>query len=100
MQFQTIERVRVGRAKCPIEASIIDHRPLCEERSRFREKARIHKLSLDELLRNFRHLITNASAEGFKSRIQHLDAAARGYRNLHHYRTRIQFYCETASSSS
>ena len=37
--------------------------------------------------------LTNATAEGFNSRVQSIKSAARGFRNFENYRTRILFYC-------
>ena len=48
---------------------------------------------LDGLLSYFRHRVTNATAEGFNSRIQSIKSAARGFRNFQNYRLRILFYC-------
>ena len=51
------------------------------------------KKHLDGLLNYFDHRITNATSEGFNSRIQSIKSAARGFRNFANYRTRILFYC-------
>lgn len=51
------------------------------------------KRHLPKLLTWFRHRITNATAEGFNSRIQSIKSAARGFRNFNNYRTRILFFC-------
>lgn len=48
---------------------------------------------LEGLLSYFRHKITNATSEGFNSRIQSIKSAARGFRAFENYRTRILFYC-------
>ena len=48
---------------------------------------------LDGLLGYFRHRVTNATAEGFNSRIQSIKSAARGFRSFKNYRLRILFYC-------
>jgi transposase len=58
-----------------------------------REVAKTLKRHLPELLSYFRHRITNATAEGFNSRIQSIKTAATGFRNFENYRTRILFYC-------
>lgn len=55
--------------------------------------ALILKNHLDGLLSYFRHRVTNATAEGFNSRIQSIKSAARGFRNFENYRLRILFYC-------
>ena len=51
------------------------------------------KRHLPSLLTWFRHRITNATAEGFNSRIQSIKSAARGFRNFNNDRTRILFCC-------
>jgi len=51
------------------------------------------KKHLDGLLSYFRHRVTNATAEGFNSRIQTIKSAARGFRSFKNYRLRILFYC-------
>jgi transposase len=51
------------------------------------------KNHLDGLLSYFRHRVTNATAEGFNSRIQSIKSAARGFRSFKNYRLRILFYC-------
>jgi len=48
---------------------------------------------LDGLVNYFSHRVTNATAEGFSSRIQAIKSAARGSKKLESYRTRILFYC-------
>ena len=48
---------------------------------------------LPEILSYFRYRITNATSEGFNSRIQSIKSAARGFRDFQNYRTRILFYC-------
>ncbi len=48
---------------------------------------------LDGLLNYFEHRVTNATSEGFNSRIQSIKSAARGFRNFANYRIRILFYC-------
>ena len=51
------------------------------------------KSHLEGLLNYFNHRVTNATAEGFNSRIQAIKSAARGFRKFENYRTRILFYC-------
>ncbi len=51
------------------------------------------KNHLDGLLSYFRHQVTNATSEGFNSRIQSIKSSARGFRNFSNYRLRILFYC-------
>ena len=51
------------------------------------------KTHLEGLLSYFRHRVTNATAEGFNSRIQSIKSAARGFRKFENYRLRILFYC-------
>ena len=48
---------------------------------------------LPEILSYFRHRITNATNEGYNSKIQSIKSAARGFRAFENYRTRILFYC-------
>lgn len=55
--------------------------------------AKMLKRRLNNILTWFRHHISNATAEGFNSRIQSLKSAARGFRNFQNYRTRILFFC-------
>jgi transposase len=50
------------------------------------------KEHLHGLLSYFNHRITNAVTEAFNATIQSLKAAARGFRNFDHYRTRILFF--------
>lgn len=58
-----------------------------------RKVAKMLKNHLDGLLNYFDHRVTNATSEGFNSRIQSIKSAARGFRNFENYRTRILFYC-------
>lgn len=51
------------------------------------------KNHLEGLLSYFRHCVTNATSEGFNSRIQSIKSAARGFRSFANYRLRILFYC-------
>lgn len=51
------------------------------------------KRHFERIVTWFEHRITNASAEGFNSKIQALKSAARGFRKFENYRTRILFYC-------
>jgi transposase len=55
--------------------------------------AKIFRRHVDGLLSYFRHRITNATSEGFNSRIQAIKSAARGFRDFKNYRTRILFFC-------
>jgi transposase len=55
--------------------------------------AKMLKRHLDGLLNYFNHRVTNATAEGFNSRIQSIKSAARGFRCFENYRIRILFYC-------
>ena len=45
------------------------------------------------ILANIVFGITNATCEGFNSRIQSIKSAARGFRSFKNYRTRILFFC-------
>jgi transposase len=51
------------------------------------------KSHLGGLLNYFEHRVSNATAEGFNSRIQAIKSAARGFRKFENYRIRILFYC-------
>ena len=55
--------------------------------------ARMLKSRLANIVTWFRHPISNATAEGFNSRIQSIKSNARGFRNFNNYRTRILFFC-------
>jgi len=55
--------------------------------------ARMFKRHLKGILAYIKHRITNATSEGINSRIQHLKASARGFRNFENFRTAILFYC-------
>lgn len=55
--------------------------------------ARILRGRLDRILTWFTSPISNATSEGFNSRIQALKSAARGFRIFEHYRIRILFFC-------
>jgi hypothetical protein len=51
------------------------------------------KRHLDRILSWFCHHISNGMAEGYNSRIQSINTASRGFRNVANYRTRILFFC-------
>lgn len=55
--------------------------------------ARLLKRHLPGLLAYTRHRITNASAEGFNSKIQMIKSIARGFRSFPNYRAAILFHC-------
>ena len=55
--------------------------------------AKMLKRHIENILTYVKHRITNAFAEGINSRIQHIKATARGFRNFENYRTSILFYC-------
>lgn len=55
--------------------------------------AKMLKNRLPNILSYFRHGITNATSEGFNSRIQSIKASARGFHAFDNYRTRILFHC-------
>lgn len=57
------------------------------------EVARMLKRHLKGILAYIRHRITNATSEGINSKIQHLKASARGFRNFENFRVAILFYC-------
>ncbi len=58
-----------------------------------KEKARMIKNHLPNLLTYFKHSISNAVAEGLNSKIQTVKANARGYRSFDGFRNSILFYC-------
>jgi transposase len=55
--------------------------------------AKMLKSRLANILTWFTHPISNATAEGFNSRIQSIKFNARGFRNFQNYKTRILFFC-------
>ena len=58
-----------------------------------KEKARMIKNHLANILTYFKHRISNAVAEGLNSKIQTVKANARGYRSFSGFRNSILFYC-------
>ena len=58
-----------------------------------KEKARMIKKHLPNILTYFKHRISNAVAEGLNSKIQTIKANARGYRSFEGFRNSILFYC-------
>ena len=58
-----------------------------------KEKARMIKDHLPNILTYFKHRISNAVAEGLNSKIQTVKANARGYRSFDGFRNSILFYC-------
>jgi len=58
-----------------------------------KEKARMIKNHLPDILNYFKYPITNAVAEGLNSKIQTVKANARGYRSFDGFRNSILFYC-------
>jgi transposase len=58
-----------------------------------KEKARMIKAHLTNILTYFKHRISNAIAEGLNSKIQTVKANARGYRSFEGFRNSILFYC-------
>ena len=58
-----------------------------------KEKARMIKSHLPNMLTYFEHGISNAVAEGLNSRIQTVKSNARGYRSFAGFRNSILFYC-------
>lgn len=51
------------------------------------------KKHLEGLLGYTLHPITNATTEGLNSKIQLINASARGYRSFQNFRTAILFHC-------
>lgn len=58
-----------------------------------KEKAKMLKKHLPNLLTYFQHRISNAAAEGLNSKIQTIKSNARGYRSFTGFRNSILFYC-------
>lgn len=58
-----------------------------------KKKARMLHEHLNALLNYSRHRITNATSEGFNSKIQIIKSAARGFRCFANYRIAILFHC-------
>jgi len=58
-----------------------------------KEKARMIKSHLENILTYFKHRISNAAAEGLNSKIQSIKSNARGYRSFNGFRNSILFYC-------
>lgn len=58
-----------------------------------KEKARMIKTHLPNILTYFKHGISNAAAEGLNSKIQTVKSNARGYRSFEGFRSSILFYC-------
>ena len=59
--------------------------------------AKMLKRHIENILTFIKYRITNAFAEGINSKIQHIKATARGFRNFNNYRTSILFYCGNLS---
>lgn len=55
--------------------------------------ARTLKEHLNDILTYFNSYITNATSEGFNSKIQLIRAKARGFRSFENYRIAILFHC-------
>ncbi|MBL1260799.1 MAG: transposase [Thiotrichaceae bacterium] len=58
-----------------------------------KEKSRMIKNHILNILTYFKHAITNAVAEGLNSKIQTVKSNARGYRSFKGFRNSILFYC-------
>lgn len=58
-----------------------------------KEKARMIKAHLPNILTYFKHGISNAVSEGLNSKIQTVKSNARGYRSFEGFRYSILFYC-------
>lgn len=59
--------------------------------------AKMLKRYIENILTFIEYRITNAFAEGINSKIQHIKATARGFRNFNNYRISILFYCGNLS---
>lgn len=55
--------------------------------------AKMLKRHIENIMTFVKHRITNAFTEGMNSKIQHIKATARGFRNFENYRISILFYC-------
>ena len=55
--------------------------------------AKMLKNHLDNIMTYLKYRITNATAEGFNSKIQSIKSATRGFRNFENYRVSILFHC-------
>ena len=55
--------------------------------------AKMLKNHLDNIMTYLKYRITNATAEGFNSKIQTIKSATRGFRNFENYRVSILFHC-------
>ncbi len=58
-----------------------------------KEKARMIKSHLPNMLTYFKHRISNGVAEGLNSKIQAIKSNARGYRSFEGFRNSVLFYC-------
>jgi len=58
-----------------------------------KEKARMIKKHLPNILTYFKHGISNAVAEGLNSKIQTVKSNASGYRTFNGFRNSMLFYC-------
>ena len=58
-----------------------------------KEKARMIKNHLPNILTYFKHRISNTAAEGLHSKIQTVKTNARGYCSFYGFRNSILFYC-------
>lgn len=58
-----------------------------------KQKARMLRTRLENVLTYLRHGITNAATEGLNSKIQGIRYTARGFRNRQNFKTAIYFHC-------
>ena len=64
--------------------------------SRLKPVARVAQMfqrHLDHIVTYCRHPITNGVAEGLNSKIMTIKRRAYGFRNKHHFKTSVYFYC-------
>jgi transposase len=58
-----------------------------------KQKARMLRTRIENVLSYLRHGITNAASEGLNSKIQWIRYTARGFRNRQNFKTAIYFHC-------
>ncbi len=58
-----------------------------------KQKARMLRARIENVLTYLRHGITNAASEGLNSKIQWIRYTARGFRNRQNFKTAIYFHC-------
>ena len=89
------EKTKVACPQCGKLCGVYDRLPerTWRQLPKVKAVARTLKAHLVNLLTYFQHPITNATTEGFNSKIQAIKADARGFRRFVNYRARILFFC-------